>query len=91
MRLPTALCPLILILAASPVIAADTPLPYVTRPAFGSLIFDQPLAIVTPPGETNRIFIIEKPGRIIVINDKAEHSNEKQTKKKKKKKKKDIK
>ena len=45
-------------------------LPYTTEAAF-DLKFDQPIAIVTPPGETNRLFIIEKPGRIIVIPDLA--------------------
>ena len=51
--------------------AADAPLPYVTEPAFGQLSFEQPLAIEAPPGETNRLFILEKPGRIVVISDLA--------------------
>lgn len=50
--------------------AAEAPLPYATEVAF-NLKFEQPIAIVTPPGETNRLFIIEKPGRIIVIPDLA--------------------
>ena len=31
--------------------------------------FSQPVAIVTPPGETERIFIVEKAGRIRLITD----------------------
>ena len=50
--------------------SAERPLPYVTKAAF-ALNFDQPVAIVAPPGETNRLFIIEKPGRIMVIPDLA--------------------
>ncbi len=50
--------------------AAEAPLPYATEVAF-NLNFEQPIAIVTPSGETNRLFIIEKPGRIIVIPDLA--------------------
>jgi uncharacterized repeat protein (TIGR03806 family) len=37
--------------------------------AFGSMTFDNPIAIVTPPGETNRVFILQKSGKIIVIPD----------------------
>src|SRR5215216_1080759 len=50
--------------------SAQGPLPYKTEVAF-NMEFDQPLAIVSPPGETNRLFIIEKPGRIVVISDLA--------------------
>lgn len=55
--------------ALVPVAGADL-LPYVTEEAF-NLRFDQPIGIVSPPGETNRLFILEKPGRIIVIPDLA--------------------
>ncbi|HEX2854956.1 MAG TPA: PQQ-dependent sugar dehydrogenase [Opitutaceae bacterium] len=51
-------------------LAADAGLPYATEPAF-PLKFEQPVAIVSPPGETNRLFVVEKPGRIIVISDFA--------------------
>ncbi len=37
--------------------------------AFGSFKFVQPVGMATPPGETNRLFVIEKPGRIMVIPD----------------------
>lgn len=44
---------------------------YTTDRAFPSISFNQPIAIVSPPGETNRLFILEKPGRIRVIPDLA--------------------
>ncbi len=37
--------------------------------AFPGLSFDQPLALATPPGETNRLFVVERSGRIRVIPD----------------------
>jgi len=46
-------------------------LPYTTEPAFGKLRFNQPVAIVSPPGDTSRLFILEKPGRIMVLTDLA--------------------
>ena len=39
--------------------------------AFPSINFSQPLAIVTPPGETNRLFVVEKGGDIEVIPNLA--------------------
>lgn len=42
---------------------------YATTPAFPGLTFTQPVALVTPPGETRRLFIVEKTGRIVVISD----------------------
>ena len=42
---------------------------YSTTNAFSGLSFSDPVAITTPPGETNRLFIVEKPGRIAVIPD----------------------
>lgn len=42
---------------------------FTTERTLNNLGFDQPVAIVSPPGETNRLFIVEKPGRIIVIPD----------------------
>lgn len=51
--------------------ACAAPLPYATEPAFGAVRFNQPLAIVSPPGDASRLFILEKPGRIMVIADLA--------------------
>jgi glucose/arabinose dehydrogenase/mono/diheme cytochrome c family protein len=42
---------------------------YATEPAFGSLRFTDPVAILTPPGETNRLFVVEQRGRVAVIPD----------------------
>ncbi len=37
--------------------------------ALGTLTFDQPLCLATPPGETQRLFVCEKPGVIRVVPD----------------------
>ena len=42
---------------------------YTTAVAFPGLTIPEPVAIVTPPGETNRIFFVEQSGRISVITD----------------------
>ncbi|MDB6036743.1 MAG: hypothetical protein JWM99_584 [Verrucomicrobiales bacterium] len=39
--------------------------------ALGNLIFDQPVGIYSPPGETNRLFIVERPGRVMVVTNLA--------------------
>src|SRR6056297_155554 len=49
---------------------------YSTTNAFPGETFEDPVAIVTPPGETNRLFIVEKPGRIAVIPDLADPNRE---------------
>jgi glucose/arabinose dehydrogenase len=46
-------------------------LPYTTELAFSQLRFNQPLAIVSAPGDKERLFILEKPGRIMVLTDLA--------------------
>ena len=45
---------------------------YATSNAFPGLSFTDPVAIAAPPGETNRLFIVEQTGRIIVITNLAE-------------------
>ncbi len=42
---------------------------YSTTRAFPSLAFSQPVALVTPPGESRRLFVVEKTGRIYGIPD----------------------
>src|SRR5580698_7964027 len=42
---------------------------YVPTNAFPSLIFSNPICITSPPGETNRLFVVEKHGRIVVITN----------------------
>ena len=44
---------------------------FVTTNAFGNITFTNPVAIRTPPGETNRLFVIEQGGRIAVIPNLA--------------------
>lgn len=48
---------------------AGVALPYIAAPALAGISVSQPLAIVSPPGESNRIFIVEKKGRILVVSD----------------------
>jgi glucose/arabinose dehydrogenase len=57
-----------LVLALSVSIRAAERLPYTARPAFGGLRFNQPVGIVSPPGDSDRLFIIEKPGRIVLLD-----------------------
>jgi glucose/arabinose dehydrogenase len=42
---------------------------YATDPAFPLLQFAEPIGLTAPPSETNRLFVIEKPGRIAVITN----------------------
>lgn len=42
---------------------------YATTRAFPTLAFTQPVAAITPPGDTRRLFVVEKPGRIWLIPD----------------------
>ena len=37
--------------------------------AFGSLAFSEPVCLATPPGETSRLFVCQKGGRLRVIPD----------------------
>ena len=42
---------------------------YSTLDALPGIRFHAPVAVVTPPGEKDRLFVVEKEGRIIVINN----------------------
>ena len=44
---------------------------FASTPALGGLTFLNPTAIASPPGETNRLFITERGGRIVVITNLA--------------------
>jgi glucose/arabinose dehydrogenase len=44
---------------------------YVSTNAFPNLSFSSPVCIASPPGETNRIFVIEQNGVIVVITNLA--------------------
>lgn len=50
-----------------PLEPADTR--YRTDYVFRSLKFSEPVEIVFAPGETNRFFVVEKPGRIIAVEN----------------------
>ena len=42
---------------------------YATSNAYPQLNFGSPVAITSPPGETNRLFVVDKGGRIYVITN----------------------
>src|SRR5687768_763600 len=44
---------------------------YTTELAFGALSFADPVAVMAPPGETNRLFIVEQNGIVSVITNLA--------------------
>jgi uncharacterized repeat protein (TIGR03806 family) len=44
---------------------------FATQNAFPGLAFDEPVAVATAPGETNRLFVCERGGRILVITNLA--------------------
>jgi len=73
MRLPQPLLPVLVILAAapaSPAWAAASALPtYATEPALRPLTFQAPVTVLAPPGETTRLFVVEKPGRIVGVSN----------------------
>lgn len=46
-------------------------LPYKTELAF-KLKFEQPIAIIAPPGGASQLYILEKPGRVILLDDLAQ-------------------
>ncbi len=73
MRRTLALVASIILVIIPAACSADRSLPFATEVAF-DLKFNQPVGIVAPPGETNRLFILEKPGRIMVIPDLAHPS-----------------
>ena len=49
--------------------ATPPSLGYTTQRTLGTLSFNQPLAIVAASGETDRLFVVEKPGRILVVRN----------------------
>jgi glucose/arabinose dehydrogenase/mono/diheme cytochrome c family protein len=42
---------------------------YTTENALGTLGFNAPITVAVPPGETNRLFVIERGGSIQVVNN----------------------
>ena len=73
-----ALLLLLLPVAAGPTAGTGLKLPlqgtfagYQLSPPLGGLKFDWPVAAVSPPGETNRLFVVEKTGRIQLLTNLA--------------------
>ena len=48
---------------------------YATENAFPGILFADPVALVTPPGENNRLFVLEQIGRISLIPDLSSPTN----------------
>ncbi len=48
---------------------------YTTVNAFPGLNFGQPVCLATPPGETNRLFVLSKAGQMYVITNLASPAN----------------
>jgi len=42
---------------------------YATENALGTLTFNAPIAVVAPPGETNRLFVVERGGKIQMVTN----------------------
>ncbi|HUA64358.1 MAG TPA: PQQ-dependent sugar dehydrogenase [Alphaproteobacteria bacterium] len=61
----------VIALVSSSPVKAQTSWGYAPTNAFPSLVFSNPVCITAPPGETNRLFIVEKHGRVIVITNLA--------------------
>jgi uncharacterized repeat protein (TIGR03806 family) len=54
---------------------AELPIPtgYTVENAFPGITFTQPLCIASPPGETDRLFVIEKTGKVNVITNLSQN------------------
>lgn len=48
-----------------------SPIPVQLTNAFPSLLFDRPVFLTAPPDGTNRIFVVEQPGRVLVFPNSA--------------------
>lgn len=66
----------IALLALAPCPAPVSAATYATEPAFGNVVFQQPVEIVFAPGETHRAFVVEREGRIALIRDLAQPTRE---------------
>ena len=56
------------------ILPADGTNSYTTTNAFPPVSFNMPVSLATPPGETNRLFVVEQTGRILVITNLANPS-----------------
>ncbi len=67
---PATAQPLARLPASSVRLPANPPAAAFSTPrAFPTLSFTQPVAVLSPEGETRRLFVVEKPGRIVLIPD----------------------
>jgi glucose/arabinose dehydrogenase len=64
-------CGVVLLILFATASASAQGLGLISTNAFPSLVFSNPVCITTPPGEMNRLFVVEKHGRIVVITNLA--------------------
>jgi glucose/arabinose dehydrogenase len=61
--------PVLALLALAAALPAQDTLPYRTENALGDLRFQQPIGLATAPGERDRLFVVEKMGRVQMVTD----------------------
>lgn len=59
------------LLALAACLAAQDKLPYRTENALGDLAFQQPIGLAVAPGERDRLFVLEKVGRVQMVTNLA--------------------
>lgn len=65
-----------LALAVSALTAGAAGLPYAVETAFGGTYFFSPVEVVFAPGESNRVFVVERGGRVAVVRDRTHPQRE---------------
>ena len=60
-----------LTLRMPPTLPTDAPFVYASENAFPGVAFTNPIAVASPPGETNRLFVVERAGRIVAVTNLA--------------------
>lgn len=63
--------PVLALLALVAGLTAQDKLPYRTESALGDLRFQQPIGLSVAPGERDRLFVLEKGGRVQMVTDLA--------------------
>ncbi len=56
--------------------AEGTTHPYKIVPAYGGVVFNEPVQVVFAPGETNRAYVVERAGRVAVVRDTTRPTRE---------------
>lgn len=61
--------PVLALLALAATLTAQDKLPYRTENALGGLRFEQPIGLAYAPGERDRLFVLEKGGRVQMVTN----------------------